>query len=551
MCAYHIDSINGIVLTKLVNSSNIMDYTLEEYKRYKGKVFTTVDGHKYVRSKVNEEYIYLKCALFRGSCKGTGRLNRQTNAITPLHNHNHPLADYKTDIYRLKTKCKTLAKQSQNNLRKVFDDATRIDPSAREISFTECESAMYRSRRTLQPKIPLTASEFCGMLPTTALGEFHQCSVTSGTDTGVVFFSKEMSTLLAEVTNIQFDGTFYTVPTQFGQLWTIFAALGRHTLPAIHCLMTAKSQDLYKAVLETICAKIPQFKPVASMSDWELAARNAIKEVYPLITIYGCWFHYTQCIWRKTQKLGLSNAFKNNFQIQTFVRQLMAIPFLPASLIVPTHSFLEIPRVNDTEKIQLEKLQKYFTKHWIRQITPDELSINELNITTNNAAESYHSKLKSIIRTSHPRIWTFMATLNDIIRDTDNDIGRLRLGREISRPRKKVDIRNELQRSTCKEKLRDGAYNPWEFIQAISHTIGHIDADISYDTSSDSSESEEIVLSGNTCVVCLTVRTATWIFMPCRHANCCTECSERISELGQPCPVCRSEIENMFQIFTS
>ena len=135
----------------------------------------------------------------------------------------------------------------------------------------------------------------------------------------------------------------------------------------------------------------------------------------------------------------------------------MAIPFLPASLIVPTHSFLEIPRVSDTEKIQLEKLQKYFTKHWIRQITPDELSINELNITTNNAAESYHSKLKSIIRTSHPRIWTFMATLNDIIRDTDNDIGRLRLGREISRPRKKVDIKNELQRSTCKEKLRDGA----------------------------------------------------------------------------------------------
>ena len=230
-----------------------MDYTLEEYKRFKGKVFTTVDGHKYVRSKVNEEYIYLKCDLFRGSCKGTGRLNRQTNAITPLHNHNHPLADYRTDIYRLKTKCKTLAKQSQNNLRKVVDDATRIDPSAREISFTECESAMYRSRRTLQTKIPLTA-------------------------------------------NIQFDGTFYTVPTQFGQLWTIFAALGRHTLPAIHCLMTAKSQDLYKAVLESICAKIPQFKPVASMSDWELAARNAIKEVYPLITIYGCWFHYTQCI---------------------------------------------------------------------------------------------------------------------------------------------------------------------------------------------------------------------------------------------------------------
>ena len=233
-----------------------------------------------------------------------------------MRDHYHQLEDYKTNIYHLKTKCKILAKHSQNNLRKVFDDATRTDPCGREISFTECESAMYRSRRTLHPKIPLTASEFCGMLPSTTLGEFHQCSVTSGVDTGVVFYSSEMSTLLAEVTNIQFDGTFYTVPTQFGQLWTIFVAVGRHTLPALHCLMTAKSQELYKAVLESISAKIPHFRPVASMSDWEPAARNAINEVYPQITVYGCWFHYTQCIWRKTQKLGLSNAFKNNIQIQ-------------------------------------------------------------------------------------------------------------------------------------------------------------------------------------------------------------------------------------------
>ena len=190
-----------------------MEYTLEEYKRCKGKVFSIVDGHKYVRSKISEEYIYLKCALFRVSCKGTGKLNKQTNLITPLHNHNHQLEDYKTDIFRLKTKCKTLAKQSQNNLRKVFDDATRTDPSAREVSFRECESAMYRSRRTLHPKIPLSASEFCGLLPSTTLGEFHQCSVISETEIGVVFFSNEMSTLLAEVTNIQFDGTFYTVPS--------------------------------------------------------------------------------------------------------------------------------------------------------------------------------------------------------------------------------------------------------------------------------------------------------------------------------------------------
>ena len=163
-----------------------------------------------------------------------------------------------------------------------------------------------------------------------------------------------MSHLLDEVTDIQFDGTFFTVPTQFSQLWAIFVAVGRHALPALHCLMTVKSQDLYKAVLEDISVKIPQFKPQSSMLDWEPAARNAIKEMYPQIAICGCWFHYTQCIWRKIQKLGLSSTFKNDIRVQTFVKQLMAIPFLPASLINPDYSCIQL------EKVKLEQLQNYY-----------------------------------------------------------------------------------------------------------------------------------------------------------------------------------------------
>ena len=83
------------------------------------------------------------------------------------------------------------------------------------------------------------------------------------------------------ISNIQFDGTFYTVPAQFYQLWTIFVTVGRRTLPALHCLITSKPQELYQTILEKIRATIPQFKPLTSMSDWEAAAREVFKEVYP------------------------------------------------------------------------------------------------------------------------------------------------------------------------------------------------------------------------------------------------------------------------------
>ena len=78
----------------------------------------------------------------------------------------------------------------------------------------------------------------------------------------------------------------------------------------------------------------------------------------------------------------------------------------------------------------------------------------------NNGAESYHSKLKARIRTSHPRIWLFLSQLNDSIVDTDNDIGRIRLGREISRARKPIYVHIDEQGMLFKEKFRNGVYTP-------------------------------------------------------------------------------------------
>ena len=286
-----------------------------------------------------------------------------------------------------------------------------------------------------------------------------------------------MRTFFNEVTNIQFDGTFFTVPIQFYKLWTILVSVGRHTLPAIHCLMTSKSEILYQAVWEAIHENLPEFQPSASMSDWEPAARNAFKEIFPQVKIYGCWFHYTQRIWAKTQSLALTQNFKNSLETAAYIKQIMAIPFLPASLINPTFNFLQMPNLEDSEMSKLEKLRSYCKKRWLNRICPEELSIYDITIATNNGAESCHSKLKSIIRTSHPRIWTFMATLNEIIQDTDNDIGRLRMDREISRPRKKQDIKNSERRSICKQKLSDGDYTPWQYLKAISHTIGSIKSD--------------------------------------------------------------------------
>ena len=76
------------------------------------------------------------------------------------------------------------------------------------------------------------------MLLLTHLGIYNKFSVTCDGQTGVVFFSNKMKTFMAKVTNIEYDGAFYTVPNQFYQLRRIFVSVGRNT--SIHCLFTSK-----------------------------------------------------------------------------------------------------------------------------------------------------------------------------------------------------------------------------------------------------------------------------------------------------------------------
>ena len=150
-----------------------------------------------------------------------------------------------------------------------------------------------------------------------------------------------------------------------------------------------------------------------------------------------------------------------------------------------------------------------------------------------------------------------MTVLNEIIADTDLDYARLSSGNEISRPRKLKNIINDERRSTFKNQLINGNFTTWEYLEAISSTIGKNVNNFGYTddsediTDTDNSEVEdnpESTISHN-CVICLNRITSTWIFLPCRHAKCCGECTNKIEELGQTCPTCCSTIVDRFQIY--
>ena len=107
-----------------------------------------------------------------------------------------------------------------------------------------------------------------------------------------------------------------------------------------------------------------------------------------------------------------------------------------------------------------------------------------------------------------------MDTLNEIIIDTDNELARIKEGLQITRKRKQINIDNEERRSKCKEKLVNGSYTPFEYIRAISNTVGSL-TNLNTDLySSDDEDAQSSFLENrNFCAVCLRLRERRRVYL--------------------------------------
>ncbi|CAF1558470.1 unnamed protein product [Rotaria magnacalcarata] len=104
------------------------------------------------------------------------------------------------------------------------------------------------------------------------------------------------------------------------------------------------------------------------MTDFEPALEKAIKIEFNDNTVQkGCFFHFTQSIYRQIQSLGLSSAYLNNLVFRSVTRQLMALALVPEELVPSLFSNL-IQEVDDYERDELAGIFKYFNDNWMRQI---------------------------------------------------------------------------------------------------------------------------------------------------------------------------------------
>ena len=149
------------------------------------------------------------------------------------------------------------------------------------------------------------------------------------------------STELAAIRQSQYlvcDGTFEMAPNSAYQLYTVHGFVDGEGVPLLWAILPNKTTETYKEMFQALrTALMSTFGDTGDIqyviTDFERAAINAVKEVFPEITIKGCSFHFRQALMRRVQQEGLKSVYDSDSEypaVRQWIRYIMALSLLPA-----------------------------------------------------------------------------------------------------------------------------------------------------------------------------------------------------------------------------
>jgi len=155
------------------------------------------------------------------------------------------------------------------------------------------------------------------------------------------------------------------------------------------------------------------------------SSRLAFRRIFPDAQQHGCFFHMSQCIWRRIQQTpALQERYTSDSDFAVSVRTLAALAFFPLSDIVRSfEELIDSPFFQQNEEV-LRDIVNYFEDTWIGRpnrrggraepLFPHALwncveAVHADLPKTNNAVEGWHRGFSELLGSNHPSIWKFIS----------------------------------------------------------------------------------------------------------------------------------------------
>ncbi|KAK3086401.1 hypothetical protein FSP39_017917 [Pinctada imbricata] len=426
-----------------------LKYRYTENER--GKPSLVYEDFRFQVKSRRDDRIYWRCSV-RSCPARIATLHMIPTEPNPLHNHPTDAIQIRImeTMNEIKKRCREETKpiplvytEETSKLRTPAWDSTTQEMVKRLPTYQSSYSILYRQRAKLLPKLPANLRELTlhGDWTTNTAGEPFLL-VDDGTDKRILIFATQANLkYLADATTIFGDGTFYTCPDLFTQIYSIHAEVAGEMYHLVYALLPGKTQAIYTRLFQllrsTCLSNNIVLRPQTMFLDFEIAAHNAARATFPGIQIRGCFFHYTQCIWKKAQSTGLQTPYQTDPDITSVVRRAAVLPLVPPSDVddVWFHALDQLG--HSSTSTDATEFTDYVTTHWVEGMDYDRWNHYHTDgPRTTNHLEGWHAKIKRQVQHSHPNIYVHITQLKQIQAANEVSILQLSAG-GIPRPKRR------------------------------------------------------------------------------------------------------------------
>lgn len=418
-----------------------MDNVLEEIELSSGKVFFH-GNFAYIKTKQTNTHCYFKCKKL--NCQATSSYNLHTQNVTMINHHNCQTTPAFCGSLRALSRYDLLAKSGMSASALA---TTLLEAVSREISeeLPTKEALRLRFQRLQSknfPRLPRTINElrFVERFANTLRGtRFLLVDEQLNNERVSVFASDEDLRSLCQSDTIFCDGTFFSSPQFYTQIYTFHSMSYGKLFPRIYALLTSKTITAYRFLLRSVKDYVTDnligsvLTPRAFTCDFEKAMINVIHLEFPLASVYGCYFHYCNSILRYVKMNGLTVQYRDNAIFRTYVRLIMALGFIELQSIQDVY-FL----IKNTSLFVLPQLHEfwvYFEREWLTKF--EVWNVHNREFRTNNHLEGWHNKFNNKVGTRHPNIWRTINAFQMEENGTRNIEGRFQNFLDVS-PRRNI-----------------------------------------------------------------------------------------------------------------
>lgn len=452
----------------------------------RGHKVPVLDGYSYHRSKTTAGGTKLKLVCSKRKalkCMAFIFVDDEDTVLETHHEHSHQPTPGEVQTRQLKANMRKRAREEATPMPVVYDQekvkllqgAAPAETASTFPHFRGVKTVLYRERRKRFPAMPATRAEISleGDWARTTQGERFLLSMDGEGDDKILIFASDLGLQeLASADMYHVDGTFQTAPSIFYQIITLHASVLGVMKPLVFGLLPNKETSTYVRFLQILrtaaAEKGYHLNPSRLMQDFKKALHNATLKVFPDAQVKGCFFHFSQCLWRKLQNIGLAVSYKELPEVRTWFRMALALPMMPLPQVPSAFSLVK-EKTPDAPRIQ--EFNEYLSKTWLTGFPLEMWNYFKHNgPRTNNHVEGFHNRLRKKAGKAHPNLYEVVELFAHEEAASAVHILQVQSGQPAPKRRKKYDnIDSRLDQLGLEYMLCDRTME--SYLKAVGHLM--------------------------------------------------------------------------------